>query len=975
MRLFFALGLKIDAITGVTPVPYLLNFMEDNGFCVIYQRLEYKIYNSDIELLKKNGWIEEVVKLTDLLKYDEINKKVNKNYHKQTLEEYYNSLEPRVKKILSHYIDGIKSKILDLIVNYNITLFFAEAKNNRNVYKESFISVEKEKLQVKFFFEKSLESLVYRLSVLREGLEIDLKKPGTMIFSESTPSIIYDKKLYLFEDNEFNAVKIKPFLKLNEIIVEHRLEGEFFKKFIKPVARKFEYSVKGFELKELKPDITPLLRVESAVTGSIILTPAFRYGDMEVIFYNRQNVFIDVKEKSGRYYLESITRNLDYEAKILKFYEDIGFHRRDKYFYLFEKLTDKYKFVELFAEFVPSLNKIGVVIENHLFDKKVVYLKPVISYDTSEKTDWFDLNIIISVGKNKIRFVDLRNNIFHKNPEYVFPDGTVFIIPSSWFTELYPFALRTSDDNMTTVKKVHLALLEDNKLIPPDKKLLHALNKLELKRELKLPVSIKAKLRDYQKEGFYRIYNFTQSGYGICLADDMGLGKTLQVITVLQKYFETKSLRSVRSEKSGVQLSLFDFDNDIVSEDKVAKPALIVVPKSLVFNWIEELEKFAPALKYFVYHSKDRYERIKTAIGNVNLIITTYGVVRQDVEFLKDIEFSYLVIDESQAIKNPDSKTYKSMTTLNSIYKISITGTPVENNLTELWTQMTFLNRNILGSLRYFEDYYINPILRERDAGREFELKRIIAPFILRRRKKDVAKELPEKTEQIIYCPMTEEQNNIYENEKSLARNKLLLIKENKKNVIQILSVLNRLRQIAIHPVMLDEYDEVDCGKFNTVLEVVNNLLQEGHKFLMFSSFVKHLRLFKEHFKEKGIRFLMLTGRDTNRKDIVNEYQNNDAIKPLLISIKAGGTGLNLTAASYVLLLDPWWNPAVERQAVDRTHRIGQSANVTIYKFITKDTVEEKMLHLQKQKLHLVDSFIEENVAQGLNYKDIENIL
>ena len=350
-------------------------------------------------------------------------------------------------------------------------------------------------------------------------------------------------------------------------------------------------------------------------------------------------------------------------------------------------------------------------------------------------------------------------------------------------------------------------------------------------------------------------------------------------------------------------------------------------------------------------------------------------MVRTDIDELKSHRFSYLVADESQAIKNPQSKVFKAIMLLQSDNTITITGTPIENSLSDLWAQMSFINDNILGNRSYFEETYMKAIHKDHNSLEAAELRSITGPFILRRLKKDVAKELPPKIEQVIYCQMHESQKEIYETEKSAIRNEILFAKNRDANIINALAMLNKLRQIAIHPLLIDEGYESLSGKFDSILHVIHNLMEQGHKFLIFSSFVKHLKLFQNYFEDNNISYSMLTGRHNNRQKIVGEYENSAAIKPFLISIKAGGVGLNITSASYVLIIDPWWNPFVELQAIDRTHRIGQTQKVVVYKFITNDTVEEKMIALQKSKLNLSDTLINENDTGRLKLGEIKKLL
>ena len=484
------------------------------------------------------------------------------------------------------------------------------------------------------------------------------------------------------------------------------------------------------------------------------------------------------------------------------------------------------------------------------------------------------------------------------------------------------------------------------------------------------------------------MFHLTQQQLGVCLADDMGLGKTLQVITLFQKYFEqhpkvssTNSSQFVKDKhtNTGKQLSLFDIPNEenhtiIEQKTDTFKSVLLVLPKSLIYNWIVELEKFAPELTYSVFHDTKRKEIFYQSLHKKKLIITTYGIVREDIDFLQNYEFSYLVLDESQAIKNPKSKIFQAIIKIKSQYKISITGTPFENNLDDLWAQMHFLNTNILGGLSYFKKVYKIPIQQNSEATELVDLRNIIAPFILRRLKKEVAKELPQKTEQTVYCKMNIEQAEWYEKEKSKIRNELIKQKKS-KNYVAVLAVLNRLRQISIHPKLVDKTTQMTSGKFDTIIQYINTIIEQGDKFLLFSSYVKHLKLFQEYFESQGIHYSILTGKDNNRQAIIEKYQQTDSIKPFLISIKAGGVGLNLTAANYVFIIDPWWNPFVEQQAIDRTHRIGQDKNVMVYKFIAKDSIEEKIQNLQQSKLKMSDALLDNNFVNKLKLTDLEELI
>ncbi len=376
-------------------------------------------------------------------------------------------------------------------------------------------------------------------------------------------------------------------------------------------------------------------------------------------------------------------------------------------------------------------------------------------------------------------------------------------------------------------------------------------------------------------------------------------------------------------------------------------------------------------------HVGNQRNRQLTNFTYYDVIISTYHTVRQDCIELSAFRFHYIILDESQMIKNPSSKLYNSILELQSEHKIVLTGTPIENSLTDLWSQINFVNPGLLGTLNFFKRSFVQPIEKRRDEGREEKLKELINPFILRRTKAEVAQELPPLYEQVRFVNMTESQKRVYEEEKSLARNSILENMEEaglEKTSIMVLRALTRLRQIANHPAMVEDYPEIDSGKFNEVCRDIGSVIAEGHKVLVFSSFVKHLDLFRSYLENSGIRYAYLTGsrNQRQREEAVKEFQNNSSCSLFLISLKAGGLGLNLTAADYVFILDPWWNPAAEMQALNRAHRIGQENRVFVYRFISNDTIEEKIQRLQERKRELSETFVtSNNPLRSLSEKEL----
>jgi SNF2 family DNA or RNA helicase len=466
-----------------------------------------------------------------------------------------------------------------------------------------------------------------------------------------------------------------------------------------------------------------------------------------------------------------------------------------------------------------------------------------------------------------------------------------------------------------------------------------------------VPKQIKAELRHYQKEGVNWINFLDEMKWGGILADDMGLGKTLQILTFIQQ---------------------------IIIKDKT--PNLIIVPTTLLFNWKAEIEKFAPQIKAFYHYGVDRNKTTKE-FNKYHIIFTSYGVLLRDIENLSKFQFNYLILDESQAIKNPASHRFKASNLIKAKNRIALTGTPIENNTFDLYAQMSFVNPGIFGSINNFKQNYSTPIDKDGNEVIAKELQKIINPFVLRRTKEKVAKELPAKTEGIIYCEMEPEQQKIYDTYRNEYRNKLLgNIAEQGigKSKMMVLEGLTRLRQICDSPSLISDVNFTNQSI--KVKEIINNITHRtvNHKVLVFSQFVGMLSLIKTELDKLNISYEYLDGKNniTQRENSVSNFQTDDDLRVFLISLKAGGTGLNLTAADYVYIVDPWWNPAVENQAIDRCYRIGQEKKVFAYRMICKNTVEEKILDLQAKKKKIASDIIQtdENIMKSLTVNDIKDL-
>ena len=616
------------------------------------------------------------------------------------------------------------------------------------------------------------------------------------------------------------------------------------------------------------------------------------------------------------------------------------------------------KALEWMFDNIPKLSGKGFVVfgEGDLKKYKVRTGSPNVKVAVSSQIDWFDLNLEIDIDGVSLSMKELRKSMFHHKRYVKLVDGSTARLTEEWYKKFqHLFNFTDVQDEQIKIPQYHATLidllLEEASSKTTDREFENRLQRLRdfsQIRQKKLPSKINGLLRPYQKAGYDWLYFLQDHSFGGCLADDMGLGKTLQTLTML-----------------------------LMEKEKGNKiPSIIVCPTSVVFNWEREIQKFTPDLKVHIHTGLDRVVDAKM-FYNYDIVLTTYGIMRRDIVLLKDVDFFYAILDESQKIKNPISQTAKASRLLNAKYRLVLTGTPVENNTLELWSQFSFLNPGLLGSINYFKRSFSTPIEKKGETETAEFLRQIIFPFILRRTKENVAKELPPKFEQTVYCSMNEKQEQLYKQWRDHYRAILLNRIDTvgiEKSHMNILEGLVKLRQISCHPFLVDKSTLDDSGKFEALKEFVDEILSEKHKVLIFSQFVKMLKLMQQYLDKNNIPYEYLDGHTKNRHECVDRFQNDDDKRIFLISLKAGGTGLNLTAADYVIHYDPWWNPAVEMQATDRAHRIGQQKNVFVYRLITKNSVEEKMLELQAKKKNLVSNLIstDTNFFKNLTRKDIE---
>jgi SNF2 family DNA or RNA helicase len=966
----FIAGIIEDNLLGLIIRPFLIRKPKDKGFYPIEAQIsEYNISKYENNLTEHQLRIFQISQ-----EYSESNLfSIFKTKKQNNTKEFITKLtKDEADKKIRPFIERRLVKIIDILRETGTELYFRD--KHKFINRDNKVHVFKNPAQTVFNIIKSTNETRYYLSIKQDDKEINLlDKPYSIITNEPC-KIIINNRLYSFTD--IDAKKLLPFFKKEYIQVPKNFEKKWFQSFALPNIKKHKVNPMGFNIKKITPEKKAILSLEEDLSSNPVLLLKFQYGDS--VFYANQGdaIKVDLLTENETFHFIKIERDLEWERSKINLLQNTGLKNHHlSYFKPGEDLKNQikqsnklYELIGFITREKNLLNDYGFQIEQNYFDKTYSFASFTLSAKTEEYEDWFDIRAEVKINGFSISFVKLRKYILQGIHEYPLPDGTYAVLPEEWF-EKYPdlFKLGKIEKDRLLINKHHFRILEES-FDAIDKNYFKRLEELTGAfdpKEIHPPQKLASTLRPYQMEGYQWMYLLQMHHFGGCLADDMGLGKTLQTLSLLIKTKQEVPKMEVETQQLNQlkQLSLFEQDNHEKKTHsqtmEVTPTFLIVMPTSLIYNWQNEIKKFTPELSIYKHTGMNRTTH-PLELYKYDVILTTYGVVRNDYELLKKVYFYYIILDESQYIKNPSSKIYKAVNELRSKHKLVLTGTPIENSLSDLWAQLNFLNKGLLGSYNFFRNEFLLPIEKYKDDKKEQKLRSIINPFILRRTKNQVAKELPEKMEQVIYCEMTDEQHSYYEREKSMIRNNIMeQIEGNSENpTIHILDALGKLRQAANHPSMSDSEYSGSSGKFIEITDYLNSLISEGHKVLIFSSYKKHLRLVENYINDTGWNYSILTGETQNRQQQVETFQNDESNQVFLIQIKAGGFGLNLTAADYVMILDPWWNPAVEEQAVNRAHRIGQYKKVMVYRFISVDTVEEKIQKLQAKKAELAETFI-----------------
>ncbi len=759
--------------------------------------------------------------------------------------------------------------------------------------------------------------------------------------------LVLDDTVYLPEDPLLFHL-LGDVLQQGSVAIASEWEADFLRDDLPRLQEHFSVELDAALQPEVKPaaQMTPCLALSEMEPDLLVLKPIFRYDEAEVE-YDPVAETIDWYEGSTHRIIRRDKAAENAFKLVLQELHPAFVQQQHRHFFYLpvrEAIKDNW-----FFDLVKRLQDLHIDTFGQTNLKKFRYNTslPQLQIGTGSGIDWFELRLHLHYGDQSVTLRQLRQAILNRQEYVQLSDGTWGLLPEEWLKKLtHLFALGTTRDEQLTISKQHFTLVDD---WPEKIDTAVIQEELALKKQLllqsetqvpfPLPKKLKASLRPYQEAGYQWLRQLHQLGWGGCLADDMGLGKTLQTLSFL--------------------LSLAEKQKDI--------QLLIVCPTSLLFNWAAEIEKFTPSLTYHLYHGANRALPAK----RVQLLLTSYGTLRNDIADFSATVYDVIVLDESQVIKNAGSQMAKAILLLQAKSRFVLSGTPIQNNTMDIYAQLHFANPGLLGSMATFKTCFATPVDKHGDTDAATQLKKIVQPFLLRRTKTQVAKDLPDKVETIIYCEMDTYQRQVYDAVKEDYRTRILTDAGEQGMagaMFVLLEGLNKLRMICDCPSLL----QAEAGKrFKKASVKVEELLREiednggGHKTLVFSQFTGMLRLVEEALQEKQIRCLYLDGSTAARKrgGLVKQFQEDDNIRIFLISLKAGGVGLNLTAADYVYLLDPWWNPAAEDQAIDRSHRIGQKQKVFAYKMICKDTVEEKIIQLQQKKKQLAKELISEETA------------
>ena len=884
-------------------------------------------------------------------------------------DNLYLALYDTEKNLISSYSNLNQSKINNYIENLeNEKEFFISWKEEK---KSDYLKLDKTLLEyllkeekfVNSDFERITKKEIENISLLiRDNNEIEDRLD---IYIEINDNLLTKRNIvenYIYSQGTFYKINIEedsqfPLLDLFQKIDKYELEsyGTLILKNYKNIDLKYE----DYEtiISNEKTAIPQIIIEKIAFDNSLYLKINSIISTMDYEFFikNKIETVLTVNElekklEISKINLENLSSDMFEIVKVLtKLQKSIGLKSsyyidNENFIILNEELAKEFVKKEL----LQLAGKYSIIGTDRLRKYNIKAVKPKISGRFSYNLDYFEGEVEVEIEGDKFSIQQLLNN--YKKDEYiVLSDGTNALINREYIEKLQRI-FKEEDGNKVKVSFFDMPIVQDmidEKSFENDfmgsKDFFEGINKLA-EENIDYP-KLNATLRDYQKYGYKWLKYLTDNSLGACLADDMGLGKTLQAIALLSKVHEEKK-----------------------------KKSMVIMPKSLIYNWENEIKRFSPKLKVGIYYG---INRDFSSLKKVDIILTTYGTIRNDIENLLEQKFDLLVLDESQNIKNINSQTTKAVLLLNAKKRVALSGTPIENNLLELYSLFRFLNPEMFGSVQEFTNDYIVPIQKYSDTSTIEELRKKIYPFLLRRVKKEVLADLPDKIEKLVYVDMNDEHRRFYEERRKYYYSLLEKNTSSQGNFDKffVLQAINELRHIVSSPEL--ESKKIISSKKEVLIENVIEAIENNHKVLVFVNYLSSIESICDSLKENKIKYLKMTGQTKDRQNLVDKFQNDSRYKVFVMTLKTGGVGLNLVSADTIFIYDPWWNTTVENQAIDRAYRLGQDKTVFAYKMIMRNTIEEKILKLQEIKNKLLDDLIsEDNLStKNLSKSDIEFIL
>lgn len=892
-----------------------------------------------------------------------------RKFQEQEISKYISRNSPFSgiwENIIHHEDDDLPEDTRTLVLEYlypKLKKLFIDLADNGLVFRlpkgktfktANLVSINLSPEEIKPSFDITQKNGHYAIAakVRAGGLSLDLSENET-----NTPLFfLYNHQVYLWKNRD--AVDVAGrFLPSGKVVITAPEWSNSMQHFVLPLAREFKVDFDKNILQEVK-DGKPDVKLFLAEKGDyLIFQPSFSYKGYETRSKDRDEIVVPSGDKVTIVHRNRLAEQ-EFINKMQNLHSNFVYHDDTQSLAL--KGTDvlKNNWFFLFVDAMKEM-KIPVFGFDALKNFRFNTAKPATKIFINSNTDWFDAKVDIVFGDQKVTVAEVKKALANKQQFVQLNDGTLGILPEEWLKK-YSLLFRIGEgkSNQLKLSRYHMNVIDElyesrdeNELVIQLEEKYDRLKGFNKIKEIDPPNGLRNILRPYQVSGYHWLNYLHEVNWGGILADDMGLGKTVQALSFMQ-HFKNENGKLV---------------------------SLVVCPTTLIYNWENEIKKFTPQLTYHIHHGGAR-SRDRENLTKYDIIITTYGTLRSDIKLLLSVQFDYLVLDESQAIKNPASKVTRAASLLQAKHRLCMSGTPLQNNTFDIFAQMNFLNPGMLGSMEFFRQEFAIPIDKFGEEDRKDHLRKILYPFILRRTKEQVAKDLPDKTETILYCEMQEEQQKIYDAYRNDFRNQILgtiEVQGIQKSQLTILQGLMKLRQICDSPAILNETEKFENHSIK--LEELSREITENisnHKALVFSQFLGMLALIKEKLDQLGVKYEYFDGSTAapDREKAIQSFQNDTSVRVFLISLKAGGVGLNLTAADYVYIVDPWWNPAVEQQAIDRTHRIGQEKNIFAYRMICKDTIEDKIIQLQEKKRALAKDLIadDSSFVKSLTREDVE---